>query len=277
VTKTINTSRYVQLITLPTTVAALRQYIGQRAPTAKLLHALHPLPAAPATTFTYLDTLDNQTGTQRRKHLQKFMNAQQLQQAVDWSAIAVSRLTPLTIRLLTPWLTHHAWQPLVKTPQHSAAPLVACIPYPRPSLYLSLDPPTIISLRARLRARRALTEEHRHRLEKPTIGPPCAPYCVHSICQTAVPQPPDDTIEHIMLHCPSHAQLRAQLLAAIRTVTNLPTITLSLPLVLGEVTDLPHHGHSRHCWSSVLQLTASYYRDVEGQRRHAALRPFEPP
>jgi hypothetical protein len=283
-TKTITTSRYVQLLCLPRATAKLRPYLEQHAPQAdKMRNALLPLPYLPDPTFDYLEDLDTQQGTQRRIHLQSKLSADRLQLATQWAADAIARLSPDTIRRLTPWLTHQEWQPPDRRPHQSEAPLVACLPYPRRSLYLSIDPPSTMTLRARLRARRALTEEHRHRLEKPAIGPACSPYCTYPGCQQQQPQQhagtlPVDSVEHILLYCPRHAQIRNSLLTAIRAASSIPSATLSVPLLLGEVTDLPlPPGGRRARHNSLLHLTATYYRDVDGQRQRDALRPFEPP
>ena len=280
--KAITTSRYVQLLCLPRTTAVLRPYIEQRAPPAdKMRNALLPLPFLPDPTFGYLDDFDAQHGTQRRKHLQSKLSADSLHLATQWAAEAIAHLSPDSIRRLTPWLTHHEWQPPVRRPHQSEAPLVACIPYPRRSTFLSLDSPTTITLRARLRARRALTEEHRHRLEKPAIGPACSPYCTYPGChqpQQLAGVPPVDSVEHILLNCRRHVQIRRSLLTAIRATSGVSSTMLSLPLLLGEITDLPlPPGGRRARYSSLLHLTATYYRDVDGQRRRDALRPFEPP
>jgi hypothetical protein len=172
------------------------------------------------------------------------------------------------------WLTHYEWhQPQPGQPHHSAAPLRDCLQYPQRAHYLYLEDHRAASLRARLRARRALTEEHRHCLEDPAA--PAA--CTFPACNQQQPPPPD-SVQHILLHCPRHAAIRAQLTADYRTAIGAPTAQLTLPFLLGDAFTARHLSNAAASrYAALLHLTASFYRDAEEERRQDGLRPFEPP
>lgn len=198
-----------------------------------------------------------------------------LQRTATWAETVVRHLTQDSIKMLTMWLTHYEWRrPQPGQPHHSAAPLLDCLQYPQRAHYLYLEDHGAASLRARLRARRALTEEHRQQLEG---DPTASPACTFPACNQQQPQPPD-SVQHILLDCPRHAATRAQLTANYRLAIGHPTAQLTLSFLLGYAFPahyLSHAAASRY--AALLKLTASFYRDVEAERTQDGLRPFEPP
>ena len=275
--KYVSTSRFVQLVHLPILSRDLRPFILQHSPPNNPSQtALATTPAARADgtdPLAYLGFL-TATGTARRAHLMQHLNpAGHLQDVVDWADTASANLTPAQIKVLTMWMTHREWRH-PEDPTHSTnAPLLHCKPYPRPSHFLTLDPPAIAQLRARFRARRNFTLEHRRQLEDKGASATCT----HHVCQTVQPAPPDDTVEHILLHCPRHDTIRKNLLDALRAATT-PHSSLTLPFILGEAVDVAvvTKGAKAH-YSHLLHLSATFLRHVDVERQAAHLVAFKPP
>jgi hypothetical protein len=123
--------------------------------------------------------------------------------------------------------------------------------------------------RARLRARRAFTQEHALRLEDQTASP----LCTHPTCSQP-PAPAQDTIEHILLHCPRHLTRRQTLSAALAT----HHCSATLPIILGD-TARTHllTKRAKQRTTALLQLTAQYIHDIDQERQRHSLRPFDPP
>jgi hypothetical protein len=214
---------------------------------------------------------------ERRRYLQQHLTAAKLPSVEQWTSAACSQLTADRIKDITPWLTHKEWRQPSNPVHQSSAPLLSCLPYPRRSHYIHLDPHDIVTTRARLRARRALTEEHRHRLERTAGSPPASPSCTHPTCAQQQ-SPPPDSVEHILLHCPRHSATRNQLLLKLRQLTNNRHTVLTLPFILGEamdVTTLTKANTPRY--TALLFLSAKFLREVDKERQYGALRRFEPP
>jgi hypothetical protein len=275
--KYISTSRYVQLILLPTLGRDLQPFIHQRCPVslpARLI--LQPPPSLRADQsdpFAYLACLAA-TGTGRRAQLITHLNPPgHLQDIEQWVATVLPNLTPIAIRQLAMWITHYEWRHPADPIHRTDAPLLLCKPYPRPSHYLALEGISLIQVRSRLRNRRSHTGEHHRQLEDKTASAACT----HAVCQSQQPNPPDETVEHILLQCPHHAAIRASLLAAFRAATH-STAQLTLPFILGEAVDThtltkattPHYCH-------LLHLSATFLQNADQERQAAHHVAFKPP
>lgn len=276
--KHISTSRWAQMIALPQMSYDLRPFILQQAPAGDpITGVLLSPPYHPDPTFSYLHNLDQQPGAERRRHLQQHLTPAKLPLVEQWAAAASSHLTADAIKRLTPWSTHLEWRHPTDPLHQSSAPLLSCLPFPQRSHYLYLDPPDTLGVRARMRARRALTEEHRHRLERTAGSPAASPSCTHPLCAQQ-PSPPTDSVEHILLHCPRHATNRSQLLLKLRRLTNNRHAVLTLPFLIGEamnVTTLTKANTPRYI--ALLSLSGQFLHEIDKQRQRDALRPFEPP
>jgi hypothetical protein len=275
--KYIPTSRFVQLVQLPVLSRDLQPFILQHSPpthpSRNILAAAPALRADGTDPFAFLGFL-TATGTARRAHLMQHLNpAGHLEDVADWADTAAANLSQATIKPLAMWITHQEWRHPADPIHSTNAPLLACKPYPRPTHFLALEAPAIAHLRARFRARRNFTLEHHRQLEDKAASAACT----HHTCQTIQPTPPDDTVEHILLHCPRHATIRATLLTALRAATT-PHTALTLPFILGEAVDVavvtkgvkPHYSH-------LLHLSATFLQHVDVERQAAHLVAFKPP
>jgi hypothetical protein len=275
--KYISTSRFVQLVHLPTLSRDLHPFILQHSPAnhpARNILVTPPAVRADGSDpFAYLGFLTS-SGTGRRAHLMQHLNpVGNLQDVVDWADTASADLLPSTIRPLTMWMTHHEWRQPADPTHTTDAPLLLCKPYPRPTHFLALEAPPIAHLRARFRARRNFTLEHRRQLEDKSASAACT----HPICQTVQPAPPDDTVEHILLHCPRHDTIRTILLNALRAATT-PHSHLTLPFILGEAVDVAVVTKGAKArYSHLLHISATFLQHVDVERQAAHLVAFKPP
>jgi hypothetical protein len=274
--KYIYTSRYVQLILLPRLGRHLQPFIQHHSPPNHPMRTV--LAAAPAlrpdgsNPFAFLSCL-TATGTGRRTQLQQHLNPPgHLQEVEQWTDSALPSLTPIRIRSLPMWSTHYEWRHPLDAEHKTDAPLLHCKQYPRPTHFLGLEPHPISQLRTRFRARRNFTGEHHRQLENKAASAACT----HSVCQSQQPQP-DDTVEHILLNCPRHAIIRNTLLAAFRAATT-PHAVLTLSFILGEAVDtmILTKANTAH-YSLLLNLSATFLRDVDRERQAAHLVAFKPP
>ena len=298
--KRVSTSRHVQLQLLPQLASELYPFILANAPPApaqpvvaaaaaaaqpaaaarpsrlRIRDVLLPLPPPPAS-FAYLKALVPGE-KQRAAILRDELTPAVLTAATNWADLLAQHLTVPGIKLLTMWATHREWRkPQAGEEHHSAAPLLQCLPYPQRAHYLWLEDSKAASLRARLRARRALTEEHRQRLEGKQNAS-ASPACTFTACAQQQPSPPVDSVPHILCDCPRHAARRAQLTTDYRATTRNPAAQLTLPFILGCAFSAAHLSKSAAArFAALLQLTASFFRDVDDERQKDGLRPFEPP
>ena len=274
--KYVSTSRHAQLLLLPTLCKSLGPFIQQHSPlNHSIRSALVPTPPLRpdgSDPLAYLSCLEPTNN--RRRELQQHLNpAGHLQEVEQWSSSALNSLDPLTIRKLAMWTTHHEWRHPTDAVHQTNAPLLLCKPYPRSSHFLPLDPLPVSRCRSRFRARRAFTGEHHRQLEDKTASAAC-PF---PACQTRLPQPPDETVEHVLLDCPRYSTFRKSLLAALRAATK-PHFVLTLPFILGEAFDTERLSKSAAIrYSSLLQLSAMFLHAIDEVRRAAHLIAFKPP
>jgi hypothetical protein len=229
-----------------------------------------PLPSS----LAYLAALEP-GNTDRKKLLKRDLTPAVLASTTTWADTLTQHLTAAGIKLLTMWATHREWRlPKPGEEHHTAAPLLQCLPYPQRSHYLYLEDSRAASLRARLRARRALTEEHRQRLEG---DPSVSAACTFPVCAQQQP-PPTDSVPHILSDCPRHAARRAQLTTDYRALARNPAAQLSLPFILGCAFPAAYLSKAAAArFAALRHLTASFLRDVDDERQRDGLRPFEPP
>ena len=90
-------------------------------------------------------------------------------------------------------------------PKHpTTAPLRIIKQQPFESEYLRVDPPATLSLRSRLRANRALTQQVCYRFKLNNVP---SPNCTNYSCTNL-----EDSVHHMLLECPRHNTARMQLL-----------------------------------------------------------------
>jgi len=169
--------------------------------------------------------------------------------------------------------THREWraEPTLAMASASTAPLLAIKKSPRPSLFLTVECNPMVAARARLRANRLPTQQHRYRL-----GEVNDPSCTYPACRTGLPAPLDD-VHHIFMHCPRHQTARQLLVHQLR-VTLHHTAPLTLAFVSGEVqySDKPTQSQRTRATAS-LALTADFISQVIVDRnRDNTLKPFTP-
>ena len=136
-------------------------------------------------------------------------NVNTLQRAVDIKSTALKR-------------TYDEW--LSDRNHPTTAPISKIKHEPTESHYLGIDPPATLTLRARLRANRALTQQVCHRFKLNKVP---SPICTNSTCINL-----EDSVHHMLLKCSRHNSARMQLL---RLFPNFPRDDGKLfGLLLGE-------------------------------------------
>jgi hypothetical protein len=141
--------------------------------------------------------------------------------------------------------------------KQSSAPLLGCKTGPGRSHYLYATNDNTITLRARLRANRAYTQEHRHRFRK-TADPITPKQCTYPICAA---NNTVDSVEHILLHCPRHQQDRQTLSQKLHIYPK----PLTVPLITGAT---QHNGTAagKELFLSILALTTTYLLSILSSR-----------
>ena len=154
----------------------------------------------------------------------------------------------------------------------STAPLLAIKTSPRPSLFLSMECNPMIAVRARLRANRLPTQQHRYRLDQVDD-----PSCTYPACRASLPAPLDDA-HHIFMHCPRHQTARQLLVHRLRVqLHHIAPLTLAFvsdEVILSEAK--PTRIQLTRAEIS-LALTADFIRQAAVDRnRDSKLKPFTP-
>jgi hypothetical protein len=224
--------------------------------------------------------------TTQRKWAKATYNAGHLAQTIRWATNAATRLTPVIIRLISrrkrgqQWEAQHVGaQPVAHA---TTAPLTKCKPQVGPSPFFLHDDHRQSIRRARLLMGRSYTQSVRHRFPKSTVSPP-SPACTFQQCTPADANTatPDDSIEHILLHCHRHQAardaLRAALLplfppAPLQAPSPPPPLTLSTILCA----TLPPPPFQASSLTSLLTCTNAYLDRVGLERTaDSSLFPFE--
>ena len=116
---------------------------------------------------------------------------------------------------------------------------------------------TQLLIRARLRANRAYTQEHRHRFRK-TADPITPKQCTYPICAA---NNTVDSVEHILLHCSRHQQDRQTLSQKLHIYPK--------PLTVSLITGATQHNGTaagKELFLSILALTTTYLLSILSSR-----------
>ena len=167
--------------------------------------------------------------------------------------------------------THREWraEPTMSMAFASTAPLLAIKTSPGLSAFLSMEGNPMVAIRARLRANRLPTQQHRYRL-----GEVSDPACTYPACRISLPAPLDNA-HHIFVHCPRHQAAR-QTLAHQLQATLHHTAVLTLAFVSGGVMEhtKPTRAQRTRARAS-LALTADFIHQVMAdQCSDNMLKPF---
>jgi hypothetical protein len=167
--------------------------------------------------------------------------------------------------------THREWraEPTLAVASASTAPLLAIKTSPGLSAFLSMEANPMVAIRARLRANRLPTQQHRYRL-----GEVDDPTCTYAACRISLPAPLDNA-HHIFIHCPRHQAARQTLVHQLQATLH-HTTPLTLAFVSGEVTEHIKPTRAQRARASVsLALTANFIHQLMADRRNdSTLKPF---
>ena len=125
--------------------------------------------------------------------------------------------------------------------------------------YLRVETGKIAMLRTALRMRRALTQHTRARFK--IGGDNVSPLCTHPTCSLASVE---DTVQHLLLECPRHADARTTLRQQASSLLN-GAVEVTLAVILGS-RSINDQRLSSKKHRSILQLSAQFLRAICNDR-----------
>ena len=192
-----------------------------------------------------------------------------------------SDLTKPILKQLIMWDTHYEW--MSDTKHTSTAPLLThhCKPIPLKSLFLFHEDLPLATLRAKLRANRANTQQRLNFINDPDNKP--SPLCTHAACNpppalpsplvVIPPIPAFDTVPHILLHCHRHAADRTTLIQSLSSLHY--AVPLTVAFLTGTTSYSIHPNLSRT--KALLAHTATFLTSIVSTRANdPSLSPFMP-
>ena len=238
----------------------------------------------PPTNWTYGTELWTHVNADRRRWAVKRITPRYIQQVIDWSEDAVTRLTKDLIRDLRDRTTTIEWAGQWNADEHgTSAPLTFCKTSTGLSLFLapwSSDTYKQQIRRARFLCGRARTAtvHNDFNVESERIDPRCTfPACMAKTGSYGAVI--EDSIQHVLLHCPRHDEARRALSAAL-TKPPLPfdlsqspdlhtILTASCPSTSWYPFNARGHRFTRQHHLHLLRATAAFLEQIERDREAA--------